>query len=191
METRALDSLRSFYVLRAVVAYAWVAAVALTAPGRSAVAAGALALYAAWDALANWLDLRRNPIPGDTTRQINIGVSLGAAAAMAVGAVSGFEVAAVAFGAWALVAGILQLVVGLRRRGKAKGQLFMVLSGGQSALAGIFFTRMGLVAQPSMADLFPYAAFGATYFLASALWLTWTRYRAQSVRTTQPGGMHV
>lgn len=166
-----MQSLKSFYFLRAGVAYAWVVAVAVTHPGTSAFAAIALAAYAAWDALANVIDIRRNPIPGDINRQINVGISLAAAAVMGAGAPVGFKVSAIAFGAWALVAGALQLLVGLRRRRIAKGQALMILSGAQSALAGILFIRMGVIASPSIADLFPYAAVGATYFLGSALWL--------------------
>lgn len=178
-----VSSLRSFYLLRAGVAFAWVAAVVATHPGSSPIAAGALAIYAGWDAVANVIDIRRNALPGDVTRQVNAGVSLAAASVMAAGAVFGFNVAVVAFGAWALVAGVLQLLVGWRRRGTAKGQVPMIVSGAQSALAGLFFARLGLTATPTIADLFPYAAFGASYFLASALWLTWTSSRSQTART--------
>lgn len=176
-------SLRSLYFLRAGVAYAWVAAVVVTHPGRSPLAAAALALYAGWDALANIIDVRRHPLPGDSTRQINKAVSLAAAAVMAAGAVLGFNLAVLAFGAWALLAGIFQLVVGLRRRSAAKGQVLMMLSGGQSALAGLFFARLGVVGTPTIADLYPYAAFGATYFLVSAAWLAWSDRRTSIART--------
>lgn len=88
----------------------------------------------------------------------------------------------VAFGAWAFLAGVLQLVVGLRRRSAAKGQVLMMLSGGQSALAGLFFARLGVVGSPTIADLYPYAAFGASYFPASAAWLAWSDRRTQIVR---------
>lgn len=172
-----MTSLRSLYFLRAGVAYAWVAAVVVTHPGHSPLAALALAVYAGWDALANVIDIRRHPLAGDSTRQVNTAVSLIAAAAMAAGAVLGFNLAVIAFGAWALLAGVFQLVVGFRRRSAAKGQLLMMLSGGQSALAGLFFARLGVVGTPTIADLYPYAAFGATYFLASAAWLAWSDRR--------------
>lgn len=176
------SSLRSFYFLRAGVAFTWVAAVAITQPGRGAVAALALAAYAAWDAIANFIDIRRNPLPGDKKRELNAAVSVAAAGVMAAGAVVGFNVSVIAFGAWALGAGLFQLLVGLRRRSSENGQILMILSGAQSALAGVFFTRLGIVASPTIADLVGYAAFGATYFLASALWLTWSGRRAQLAR---------
>lgn len=173
-----MASLRSFYFLRAGVAYTWVVAVVLTHPGQSALAAIALAVYALWDVVANLIDIRRNPLPGDRNRELNVAVSLAAAAAMASGVAFGFNVSVIAFGAWAFLAGAFQLLVGLRRRAAAKGQVLMILSGAQSALAGIFFTRLGLVATPSITDLVGYAAFGATYFLASGLWLAWSERRA-------------
>ena len=49
----------------------------------------------------------------------------------------------------------------------------MILSGGQSALAGIFFVKMaGEIADVGITNVAPYAAFGAFYFLVSAVWLT-------------------
>ena len=44
------------------------------------------------------------------------------------------------------------------------------LSGAQSTLAGIFFVRLRAV-RP-ITNVVPYAAFGAFYFLVSAVWLT-------------------
>lgn len=49
----------------------------------------------------------------------------------------------------------------------------MILSGAQSALAGAFFVKQATAATvPGIAVVAPYAAFGAFYFLLSALWLT-------------------
>jgi hypothetical protein len=49
----------------------------------------------------------------------------------------------------------------------------MMLSGAQSALAGAFFIKRALGGDVlGISDLAPYALFGAVYFLASALWLT-------------------
>jgi hypothetical protein len=49
----------------------------------------------------------------------------------------------------------------------------MILSGAQSALAGVFFVKMaGGPAVDVLTTVAPYAAFGAFYFLVSALWLT-------------------
>ena len=83
------------------------------------------------------------------------------------------------FGAWAFLAGIFQLAVGIRRR-KLGGQAFMILSGAQSALAGVLFIIRSFGAAPTIAQLAPYAAFGGFHFLLSALWLTFKRSRAEA-----------
>jgi hypothetical protein len=49
----------------------------------------------------------------------------------------------------------------------------MILSGAQSALAGAFFIKQSTgAAMPSITTIAPYAAFGAFYFLVSAIALT-------------------
>jgi uncharacterized membrane protein HdeD (DUF308 family) len=78
------------------------------------------------------------------------------------------------FGAWALLAGLFQLAVGIRRR-KLGGQVFMMISGVQSALAGVVFIVQAFGVAPGLRQLAPYAAFGGLYFLLSALWLTFKK----------------
>lgn len=76
------------------------------------------------------------------------------------------------FGVWAVFAGLLQLATAMRRWKTAGAQWAMVLSGAQSALAGIFFVKMaGGPAAVGITDIAPYAAFGALYFFISAVWL--------------------
>jgi uncharacterized membrane protein HdeD (DUF308 family) len=167
------QSLRNFYGLRAVIAFAWVALAAVA--GTRSPVAGALFLgaYAAWDAVANVIDgqrsggLARNP-----GQLVNTLISAAAALGMAAGVVAGLKLSVSVFGAWALIAGLLQLAVGLRRRGAAKGQLFMILSGAQSALAGGFFLKLGLSGAGDLSKLIPYAAFGGFYFALAALALS-------------------
>ncbi|MGN6382091.1 MAG: hypothetical protein ACTHMK_05795, partial [Dyella sp.] len=83
------------------------------------------------------------------------------------------------FGLWALLAGLFQLAVGIRRR-KLGGQAFMMISGAQSALAGVVFNIQAFGVTPGIAQLAPYAAFGGFYFLLSALWLTFRARQALS-----------
>jgi hypothetical protein len=54
----------------------------------------------------------------------------------------------------------------------------MMISGAQSALAGIVFIYQSFRVAPGLVQLTGYAAFGAFYFLAAALWLTFKRNRA-------------
>ncbi|MDR6672492.1 hypothetical protein [Xanthomonas sp. 1678] len=176
-----MNSLRNFYFLRAGVAFAWVAAVLLSAPAPVALAATLLAFYPAWDALANVLDARRSgglqANPGQT---FNAVVSAVTAVAIAIAfAMHGNAGGVLVFGAWALLAGLFQLAVGIRRR-KLGGQAFMMVSGAQSALAGIFFVVQSFGTAPALAQLAPYAGFGGVYFLLSALWLSFRKPRPAS-----------
>ena len=57
------------------------------------------------------------------------------------------------------------------------------LSGAQSALAGIFFVKMADgAATIDITNVAPYAAFGAFYFLVSAVWLTVSDARRRSAQ---------
>jgi hypothetical protein len=164
-------NLARYYLIRAVVAAAWVAAAA--AVGRSSATAAAVLLvsYPAWDALANWFDaqgsggLRANP-----TQALNVAVSLAAAVAVAGALQSGMNAVLAVFGIWAAAAGLAQLVTGVRRWRAFGAQWAMILSGAQSMLAGAFFVvQAGHAKIPTIMDVAPYAAFGAFYFLVSAV----------------------
>ncbi|PZV36658.1 hypothetical protein B5V02_20720 [Mesorhizobium kowhaii] len=86
------------------------------------------------------------------------------------------------FGVWAVLSGLFQLATAVRRW-KSGAQWAMVLSGAQSALAGIFFVKMaGSAATIDIANVAPYAAFGAFYFLVSAVWLTVSDVRRKSAQ---------
>ena len=170
--------LRTYYLVRGLVAAGWVAA-AFTI-GRTAPLAAAVLLvaYPAWDALANLLDARRSGGLGRNRSQA-VNALMSSIAALAILFTLGDTAAVVGiFGAWAIVAGLLQLVTGLRRWKSFGAQWAMVLSGAQSALAGAFFIKQSLGPDVhGITDVAPYAAFGAFYFLVSALWLTVRRGR--------------
>jgi uncharacterized membrane protein HdeD (DUF308 family) len=166
--------LKTYYLGRAAFAFAWLA-LALTVGAHSApLAALLLVAYPAWDALANLLDAARSGGLADNRSQlINAVVSIGVALAIAFSLPSMRTVLAV-FGAWAILAGLLQLGTALRRRagGVARGQWAMILSGAQSALAGAFFMVQARgAAEPTIATVAGYAGFGGFYFLVSALLL--------------------
>jgi hypothetical protein len=77
------------------------------------------------------------------------------------------------FGIWAGFAGIFQLATAVGRWKSYGAQWAMILSGAQSALAGIFMVKIAYGPTPvGIADIAPYVAFGAFYFLVSAIWLT-------------------
>ena len=165
--------LRNYSFARAAFSIAWVAAA--LAVGRQAplAAAALLVAYPAWDAIANFVDARRNGgLAANRSQSLNVAAS--AVTTLAVAVALGFgpnEVLAV-FGVWAILSGLFQLLTGVRRW-RMGAQWAMVLSGAQSGLAGAFMLVQASGSKPaSIADIAPYAAFGAFYFLVSAVSLT-------------------
>src|SRR5919106_1320796 len=72
------------------------------------------------------------------------------------------------WGVWAVVAGIVQLVVAIRRR-RLGGQWAMIDSGAISVLAGASFVLMASSAGASLTNVAGYALLGGIFFLVSAL----------------------
>ncbi|TGD99350.1 DUF308 domain-containing protein [Methylobacterium nonmethylotrophicum] len=177
--------LTSYAFARAGVAAVWVAA-ALTI-GRSSppAAAALLVAYPAWDAAANLVDARRSGgLARNPSQAVNVAVSAVTALTAALALGRGPHAVLAVFGAWAILSGLLQLATGLRRW-SIGAQWAMILSGAQSALAGAFFiVKANGDAIPGIVDVAPYAAFGAFYFLVSAVWLTARRARAASIERT-------
>lgn len=173
--------LSSYYFLRAGVSVGWVAAALTVGRAVPPAAAALLVAYPAWDAAANLIDARRSGgLAASPSQSLNAAVS--GIVAVAVALALGWSLHAVlaVFGVWAILSGLLQLVTGLRRW-KAGAQWAMVLSGAQSTLAGGFFVTLAAgAASPGITDIAPYAAFGAFYFLVSAVWLQLAMIRKAS-----------
>jgi uncharacterized membrane protein HdeD (DUF308 family) len=72
------------------------------------------------------------------------------------------------WGAWAVVAGLVQLLVAVRRRALG-GQAAMIASGGLSVLAGVAFVLQAAGPDPSLRALAGYALLGGVFFGVSAL----------------------
>jgi uncharacterized membrane protein HdeD (DUF308 family) len=183
-----MNFLQRFYFLRAAVAFVWVGLVVglsrLDLP--LAVTGALLVLYPAWDAAANLLDASRSGgLSANPGQRLNALVSLVTAVGLIVAlATRGTAGGVLVFGIWALLSGLFQLFVGVRRR-KLGGQAFMMISGGQSALAGVLMTIQAFGHAPTIAQLAPYAAFGGFYFLLAALRLTYKQSRAASLHAAR------
>jgi uncharacterized membrane protein HdeD (DUF308 family) len=145
-----------------------------------------LIAYPAWDAIANFVDASRSGGLGRNRSQLlNFIVSLLTGVAVAVALGQSMNAVLVIYGVWAVLAGLFQLVTAARRWQSYGAQWAMILSGAQSALAGIFFVIMaGGTAPIGIVNVAPYAAFGAFYFLVSAIWLTVSDARRGSKRVT-------
>lgn len=175
-DTRAPDLrwLRTYYYLRFAVAVVWVA-MAFTIAGTSpALAAAMLVAYPAWDALANYLDAARSGgLARNKSQILNFAVSAVTAVAVAATLPHGPHAVLQVFGVWAVLSGLFQLATGVRRWKTYGAQWAMILSGAQSGLAGAhMLSKAAGPAAVSIADIAPYAAFGAFYFLVSAVSLT-------------------
>jgi uncharacterized membrane protein HdeD (DUF308 family) len=102
---------------------------------------------------------------------VNIAVSSLAAVGVAVAGASGVADVLRVWGAWAVVSGLIQLLVGVARRPMG-GQWAMIVSGGISVLAGGNFLRSASQDAPSLTTLAGYATLGGIFFLVSAFRLT-------------------
>jgi uncharacterized membrane protein HdeD (DUF308 family) len=176
LEDRRTDGRRwltTYYLARAAFSVVWVA-VAFTVAADMPVLAGVLlVLYPAWDAAANVEDARRNGgLRHNPTQSLNAIVSAATTAAVAVALGMSLYAVLGVFGVWATFSGLFQLATGLRRWKTVGAQWAMVLSGAQSAVVGgTFLVKANGSVVPSIADVAPYAGFGAFYFLVSALWI--------------------
>ncbi len=165
--------LRFYYYVRAAFSIAWVAAAVLAA-GHPSLAALLLVIYPAWDAAANFVDARASGgLTANRSQALNVGASSVMTMIVIMAVMRDTYTVLAAFGVWAVLSGLLQLFTGLRRWRSQSGQWAMILSGAQSVLAGghMIHKSAGVI-PPSIVDVAPYAAFGAFYFLVSALWLT-------------------
>lgn len=179
--------LKQYYFIRAAFSVVWVVAAFAVGPS-SAIAGALLVLYPAWDAAANVVDaLRSGGLKQNRTQALNVLVSLTTTGAVLVALQMSMNGVLGVFGAWAILSGLLQLGTAIRRWKSFGAQWAMVLSGGQSALAGAFFIfQAATPAVPSIATVTGYAAVGAVYFLVSAIWLAVSEWR-QRARHAQLG----
>jgi uncharacterized membrane protein HdeD (DUF308 family) len=177
--------LKSYYFTRFVVSAIWVALAFTVARTMPPIAAVLLVAYPAWDALANFIDADKSGgLARNKSQMLNVIVSLITAIAIVVALGKGMNAVLAVFGVWASLAGLFQLVTGVRRW-KAGAQWAMILSGAQSALAGGFMIVLASGTKPvGITDIAPYAAFGAFYFLISAIWLTVSDARRGANRAT-------
>ncbi|MFJ4481486.1 hypothetical protein ACIP3D_03955 [Streptomyces longwoodensis] len=165
-------ALRRLYVVRFVFAVAWAALLLL---GGSELTLGVrllLALYPAFDVAAAVVDARSARTAGPLKGlYANMAVSALAAIGVAVAGTSSVADVLRVWGAWAIVSGLVQLLVGLARRSMG-GQWAMILSGGISVLAGASFLRGAAQDDPTLTALAGYATLGGIFFLVSAVRLS-------------------
>lgn len=174
LDTRApgrtlTGSLRRLYLVRAGFAVAWALVLVLTAATLGPLSIALLVLYPLVDLAAAVVDHRASratrPAPA---LLVNMVLSLLAAVGLAFAGAAGLPSVLVVWGAWAITAGVVQLLVALSRRALG-GQWPMILSGGISVLAGIAFVLQSGAPTASLAGLAGYATLGGIFFLLAGL----------------------
>ncbi|MFJ8491389.1 hypothetical protein ACIRBZ_24015 [Streptomyces sp. NPDC094038] len=146
------------------------------------IAAVLLVVYPLWDAVATLVERRLTGTGTGATNSVgvvNMGLGLAATAGMTAAVFSTIGRALLVFGVWALLSGAVQLVVALRRRRTVGAQWPMAVSGGQSVLAGATIAATSASATSSLSTVAGYSAFGAFWFLVSAVALSIRSRRAQ------------
>ncbi|AGL16316.1 hypothetical protein [Actinoplanes sp. N902-109] len=167
--SQTASALRRLYFTRAAFAIVWAVIAIATAKDINPLTVVLFVLYPLFDVGAAGYDLRSSRTTGSPTLlYVNIAVSTLTAIGIAVASASGVPAVLRVWGAWALVAGAVQLAVALTRR-RMGGQWPMIISGGISVLAGVNFIVSASAADPSLNNAAGYAIPGAIFFLISAL----------------------
>jgi uncharacterized membrane protein HdeD (DUF308 family) len=162
-------ALHRLYLVRLGFALIWAVVLFLTASSIGPVSAVLLVIYPLFDVAAAIVDVRASrasrSAPG---LYANIAISGIAAVGLAFAVTSGIPAVLRTWGVWAVVAGLVQLIVALRRRALG-GQWAMIASGTISVLAGISFVLQAAAPAGSLRTLAGYALLGGLFFLVSAL----------------------
>ncbi|MGW5361927.1 hypothetical protein [Actinopolymorpha pittospori] len=163
------STLRRLYSVRFVFAIVWALAMFTTATQLGSLAMALLVIYPLFDVAAAVIDARTSRATGSPTLlYVNVVVSLLAAVGLAFAGTSGIPAVLRVWGAWAVVAGLVQLIVGVNRR-KMGGQWPMIISGGLSVLAGGSFIASASADNPALTNAIAYAIPGGIFFLISAI----------------------
>ncbi|WP_166585582.1 DUF308 domain-containing protein [Mucilaginibacter agri] len=166
-------ALRSLYITRTIFSVTWLLLVIAFVKTSPLIATVLLIIYPAWDVIGTYFDIKANKNNGPvTTQYVNAVISIITTVAVAIAVSNSVADALVVFGAWAILTGAIQLVLGLRRRKLLGGQWPMIISGGQSVIAGVSFIAMAHSPNMGIINLAGYAGFGAFYYLLAVISLS-------------------
>ena len=162
-------SLRKLYFTRVAFSVIWIALVVTLTKTSNTIATILFIIYPAWDVVATFFDINANlPAANKTPQYVNAGIGILTTIAVILSLQNGIPQALVVFGAWAFLTGLIQLILGLRRRKNFEGQWPMIISGAQSMLAGVIIITRAYTPNQGVASLAGYSAFGAFYFALAA-----------------------
>ena len=178
--------LSRYYSVRAAFSIIWVGAAFSLGSVLTPLGAVLLVIYPAWDAIANLYDAKRNGgFRANPTQIFNALTSTVVTLAVVVTLQTDIHAVLAVFGVWAGLSGLLQLATAVRRWRTVSGQWPMILSGAQSAFAGIHFIQKAFSGMmPTSVAVAPYAAFGALYFAISSISLAVAAHNRKAISIT-------
>lgn len=163
------SALRRLYFVRFGFALVWAGLMFVIGASIGPVSATLIVLYPLFDMAAAIVDARSSRASG-TARglYVNIAISALTAVGLVAAVTSGIPAVLHVWGVWAVVAGLVQLVVGVGRR-TLGGQWPMIASGGISVFAGTSFYLQASAPGATLSHVAGYALLGGIFFLVSAL----------------------
>ncbi|GAB3755623.1 hypothetical protein [Microlunatus parietis] len=161
--------LRNLYYLRFGFAVVWALLVLAFARTINPAVVVLLVSYPLFDVVAAMIDFRSSgAVRPRVPLYLNMALSLLTAAGLAVAVTAGIPAVLRIWGIWAITAGIVQVIVAIRRY-RLGGQWAMILSGSISVLAGTSFLLMAGGPNASLTTVAGYATLGGVFFLISAI----------------------
>jgi uncharacterized membrane protein HdeD (DUF308 family) len=159
------------FLIRGLVAIAWAVAFATVADSLTTGAKVLVVLYPLIDMVASAIDARGQHGSARQLLELNAVVSGVAAVALAIATTGDSGDVLAVFGVWALLTGVAQLVVAIRRRMILGRQWPLLLAGAGSTLFGVSFLVMAASSDdPELRMIAFYAAGGGAEFVIQA-WL--------------------
>jgi uncharacterized membrane protein HdeD (DUF308 family) len=161
--------LRRLYFIRFGFAIVWAGLMFVVGSSVGPLSATLIVLYPLFDVAAAIVDARSSRATGSAPGlYVNIAISSLAAIGLAIAVTSDIPAVLRVWGTWAIVAGIVQLIVALTRRTMG-GQWAMIASGAISVLAGTSFILQAGAEGQTLGSVAGYATLGGIFFLISAL----------------------
>ena len=156
------------FLIRGLVALAWVAVFATISDSLTTGVAILLVLYPVIDLVASLIDARDQAGSARRLLLLNAAVSAVAAVAVAVAATADIAAVLLVLAVWAAVTGAAQFATAVRRRAVLGLQWPMLLAGALSVGAGLSFATAAGAADPMLDPLVLYAATGGAFFVIQA-----------------------
>ena len=161
--------LQRLYFVRFGFAIVWAVAMFVIGSSVNPLSVTLIVLYPLFDVAAAIIDARSSGSSGSAgLLYANIAISSLAAIGLIFALTSGIPAVLRVWGVWAIVAGLVQLVVALTRR-RMGGQWAMILSGGISVFAGTSFIMQAAADGQTLGRVAGYAVLGGIFFLVSAI----------------------